>query len=75
MLHPSIFFETVRIFNQNPDSVVSHFQVIDWLDNHGDVFLNKNTAIGKSLQRTKTLQKSHEHFESVAQVSATHIQG
>ena len=45
------------------------FQVIDWLNNHGDVFLKKNTSIGKSLQRAKALQKSHEHFESVARVS------
>lgn len=44
-------------------------QVIDWLNNHGDVFLKKNTSIGKSLQRAKALQKSHEHFESVARVS------
>ena len=44
-------------------------QVIDWLNNHGDVFLKKNTSIGKTLQRAKALQKSHEHFESVARVS------
>ena len=44
-------------------------QVIDWLDNHGDVFLKKNTSIGRSLQRSRALQKSHEHFESVAKVS------
>lgn len=44
-------------------------QVIDWLDTHGEVFLTKNTAVGKSLQRAKALQKSHEHFENVAQVS------
>lgn len=35
------------------------------------VFLNKNTAIGKSLSKAKTLQKNYEHFESVAQVSFT----
>lgn len=45
--------------------------MIDWLDNHGDVFLKKNTSIGKTLQRAKALQKSHEHFESVGQVSKT----
>ena len=44
-------------------------QVIDWLDNHGDIFLKKNTSIGRSLQRSRALQKSHEHFESVAKVS------
>ncbi|XP_074654482.1 kalirin-like isoform X2 [Tubulanus polymorphus] len=46
-------------------------QVIDWLDNHGDVFLKKNTSIGKTLQRAKALQKSHEHFETVAQNTIT----
>lgn len=44
-------------------------QVIDWLENHGDVFLKKNTSIGRSLQRSKALQKSHQHFETVAKVS------
>ncbi len=44
-------------------------QVIDWLNNHGDIFLQKNTTVGKSLNRAKTLQKSHEHFEAVAQVN------
>ena len=33
------------------------------------MFLKKNTSIGKTLQRAKALQKSHEHFESVARVS------
>ncbi|GFR65324.1 kalirin [Elysia marginata] len=50
----------LRLFQQDVK------QVIDWLNNHGDVFLKKNTSIGKSLQRAKALQKSHEHFESVA---------
>jgi len=44
------------------------FQVLEWLDSHGMVFLNKNTAVGKSLPKAKTLQKNYEHFESVAQV-------
>ena len=44
-------------------------QVIEWLDNHGEVFLSKNTAIGKSLQKANALHKNHEHFENVAQVS------
>jgi len=42
--------------------------VLEWLDSHGSVFLNKNTAIGKSLQKAKALQKNFEHFEMVAQV-------
>lgn len=42
-------------------------QVLDWLENHGEVFLRKNTGIGKNLQKAKVYQKSHEHFEKVAQ--------
>ncbi|XP_029657628.1 kalirin isoform X4 [Octopus sinensis] len=55
----------LRLFQQDVK------QVIDWLDNHGDVFLKKNTSIGKTLQRAKALQKSHEHFESVGQNTIT----
>ncbi|XP_034481453.1 triple functional domain protein isoform X1 [Drosophila innubila] len=42
-------------------------QVLDWLKNHGEVFLRKNTGIGRSLQKARVYQKSHEHFENVAQ--------
>lgn len=42
-------------------------QVLDWLENHGEVFLRKNTGIGKNLQKARVYQKSHEHFENVAQ--------
>ncbi|XP_021366305.1 triple functional domain protein-like isoform X1 [Mizuhopecten yessoensis] len=55
----------LRLFQQDVK------QVIDWLDNHGDGFLRKNTSIGRSLQRAKALQKSHEHFESVARNTIT----
>ncbi|XP_025096323.1 triple functional domain protein-like isoform X1 [Pomacea canaliculata] len=55
----------LRLFQQDVK------QVIDWLNNHGDVFLKKNTSIGKTLQRAKALQKSHEHFESVARNTIT----
>jgi len=34
------------------------------------VFLNKNTSVGTSHQKAKSLQKNYEHFESVAQVCA-----
>ncbi|KAJ8320620.1 hypothetical protein KUTeg_002207 [Tegillarca granosa] len=54
----------LRLFQQDVK------QVIDWLDNHGDGFLRKNTSVGRSLQRAKALQKSHEHFESVAQLTS-----
>ncbi|XP_022243783.1 triple functional domain protein-like [Limulus polyphemus] len=49
-------------------------QVEDWLDNHGEVFLQKNTGVGKNLQRARALQKSHEHFENVAQNTYTNAE-
>lgn len=42
-------------------------QVLDWLQNHGDVFLKKNIGIGRNLQKARIYQTSHEHFENVAQ--------
>uniref|UniRef100_T1IXB4 Uncharacterized protein n=1 Tax=Strigamia maritima TaxID=126957 RepID=T1IXB4_STRMM len=49
-------------------------QVLDWLVNHGEVFLHKNTGIGKNLQRARALQKSHEHFQTVAQNTYTNAE-
>lgn len=46
-------------------------QVLDWLSNHGEVFIRKNTGIGRNLQKARVYQKSHEHFENVAQVSVS----
>ena len=43
-------------------------QVLDWLENHGEVFLRKNVGIGKNLTKAKAHQRSHQHFECVAQV-------
>lgn len=42
--------------------------MLDWLANHGEVFLQKNTGIGRNLGKARVYQKSHEHFENVAQV-------
>ena len=44
------------------------FQVLTWLDNHGNVFLDKNTNVGRSLQKATSLQKAHDHFETIAEV-------
>lgn len=41
--------------------------MLDWLQNHGEVFLRKNTGIGRNLQKARVYQKSHVHFENVAQ--------
>ncbi|UYV76149.1 TRIO [Cordylochernes scorpioides] len=49
-------------------------QVLDWLQHHGEVFLLKNPGIGKNLQRSRALQKSHEHFENVAQNTYTNAE-
>lgn len=40
---------------------------MDWLQNHGDVFLRKNKGIGRNIQKARIYQTSHEHFENVAQ--------
>lgn len=50
---------------------VVSFQVIDWIENHGEAFLSKHTGVGKSLHRARALQKRHDDFEDVAQVSLT----
>ncbi len=44
-------------------------QVLDWIENHGEAFLSKHTGVGKSLHRARALQKRHEDFEEVAQVT------
>ena len=46
-------------------------QVLDWLENHGEVFLRKNVGIGRNLAKAKAHQRSHQHFECVAQVNDT----
>ena len=38
-------------------------QVLDWLQNHGEVFLRKNVGIGRNLAKARAYQKSHETFE------------
>jgi hypothetical protein len=48
--------------------------VLEWLDNHGELFLRKNTGIGKTLQRARVLQKSQMHFENVAKTTYTNAE-
>ena len=38
-------------------------QVLDWLQNHGEVFLRKNIGIGRNIAKARAYQKSHETFE------------
>ena len=52
----------LRLFQQDVK------QVLDWLDNHGEMFLRKNTSIGRTLAKARLLRKSHQHFEAVLQV-------
>ena len=49
--------------------------MLDWLQNHGEVFLRKNVGIGRNVQKAKAYQKSHETFEGVVQVSIALSQG
>ncbi|KAH9522943.1 hypothetical protein DERF_006497 [Dermatophagoides farinae] len=49
-------------------------QVLDWINVHGNGFLNKNPGIGKNYAKAKILQKSHIHFETVAQNTYTNAE-
>lgn len=45
-------------------------QVLDWVEQHGEVFLNKHSGVGKTLHRARALQKRHDDFQQVAQVTS-----
>ncbi|XP_040567429.1 triple functional domain protein isoform X3 [Lepeophtheirus salmonis] len=49
-------------------------QVLDWLQNHGEVFLRKNVGIGRSIAKARAYQKSHETFEGVVQNTYTNAE-
>ncbi|KAM4602116.1 kalirin-like [Polymixia lowei] len=49
-------------------------QVLDWVQQHGEVFLNKHTGVGKSLHRARALQKRHDDFQQVAQNTYTNAE-
>ena len=49
-------------------------QVLDWLQNHGEVFLRKNVGIGRNLVKARAYQKSHETFEGVVQNTYTNAE-
>src|SRR5699024_6437582 len=46
-------------------------QVHGWINMYGNGYLNKNPGIGKNYSKAKMLQKSHIHFETVAQNAYT----
>ena len=48
--------------------------VLDWLQNHGEVFLRKNVGIGRNLAKARAYQKSHETFEGVVQNTYTNAE-
>ena len=49
-------------------------QVLDWLQNHGEVFLRKNVGVGRNLQKARAYQKSHQTFEGVVQNTYTNAE-
>ncbi|XP_058474523.1 kalirin-like isoform X1 [Solea solea] len=49
-------------------------QVLDWVEQHGQVFLNKHSGVGKSLHRARALQKRHDDFQQVAQNTYTNAE-
>ncbi|MPC23919.1 Kalirin [Portunus trituberculatus] len=52
----------------------AYTEVLDWLQTHGEVFLQKNPGIGRNLAKARMYQKSHEHFENVAQNTYTNAE-
>lgn len=44
-------------------------QVLTWLTDHGEPFLARQTAIGKSSQRAEQLYNAHMQFEQVCVVN------
>lgn len=66
-----LFFQDRWSQNVCDDGICFCFtlQVLFWLQNYGEEFLNKHTSIGKSLHKARALQKKHEEFEAIAQVS------
>lgn len=56
------------VYNQDTNLIIL-FQVIKWIEEHGETFLLKHTGVGKSLVKAEALLKRHEEFESIAQVS------
>ncbi|VEL23387.1 unnamed protein product [Protopolystoma xenopodis] len=41
-------------------------QVLAWLNQHGEPFLRRQTAVGRSSQRAEQLYNAHMQFEQVA---------
>lgn len=46
-------------------------QVIEWIDTHGEGFLNKHVGVGRTLQKTIALKSSYDNFDKVAQNTYT----
>ncbi|KAL3320890.1 hypothetical protein Ciccas_000416 [Cichlidogyrus casuarinus] len=49
-------------------------QVLAWLSDHGEPFLQRQTAIGKSSQRAEQLYNAHMQFEQVAANTLTNAE-
>lgn len=60
------FFENVKSSKGFYDSL---FQVIKWIDEHGEPFLDKHTDVGMTAEKAEALLKRHEEFEAIAKVS------
>lgn len=44
------------------------WQVMDWLEKHGEQFLCKSIGVGRNMQKAYACQKSQDNFEKVVQV-------
>ncbi|XP_046859404.1 kalirin-like isoform X4 [Xenia sp. Carnegie-2017] len=46
-------------------------QVIKWIDEHGEPFLDKHTDVGMTTEKAEALLKRHEEFEAIAKNTYT----
>ncbi|XP_028393138.1 triple functional domain protein-like isoform X5 [Dendronephthya gigantea] len=46
-------------------------QVIKWIDEHGEPFLDKHTDVGMTSEKAEALLKRHEEFEAIAKNTYT----
>ena len=54
---------------ENLTLFLSFLQVIKWIDEHGEPFLDKHTDVGMTAEKAEALLKRHEEFEAIAKVS------
>ncbi len=49
-------------------------QVLGWLDQHGEPFLHRQTAVGRTSHRAEQLYNAHMQFEMVASTTLSNAE-